>query len=62
LKALPLPKCIDHHRVVDDQVDGHQRVDDLGVTCRLLGGAAHGRQIDDGRHAGEILHQHPAGR
>ncbi len=49
---------VDHDRVVDDEIDGHQRVDLRRVAAELFHGVAHGREIDDGRHAGEILHQH----
>ncbi len=51
--------AVDLHRVVDDQVDGNQRVDPLRVGPLPRHGVAHGGQIDHGRHPGEILHQHP---
>jgi hypothetical protein len=47
------------HRVVDDQLGGGQRVDPGGVAAELGHGVAHGGQVDHGRHAGEVLHQHP---
>ena len=47
------------HGVVDDQLGGLQRVDAFGVAAQFDDGVAHGGQIDDGRHAGEVLHQHP---
>ena len=49
---------IDHDRVIDDQVDRHQRIDLLRVAAQLGHRIAHGGQIDDAGHAGEILHQH----
>ncbi len=52
---------IDHHRMVDDQIDRHQRVDARRVAAERHHGVAHGSQIDHRRHAGEILHQDPGG-
>ena len=46
------------HRVVDDEVDGDQRIDALGVAAELDHRIAHRGEIDDGGHAGEVLHQH----
>ncbi len=51
-------EIVHHHRVVDDEVDGHQRIDLLRIGAELGGRVAHGRQIDHRRHAGEVLHQH----
>ena len=48
-------------RMVDDQVHGDERVDLLRIAAEPGNGRAHGCQVDDGRHAGEILHHH-AGR
>ena len=50
---------VDLHRVVDHQVDRHQRVDLLRIAAEPLHGASHGRQIDHARHAGEVLQDHP---
>ena len=49
---------VDDHRVIDDEIDRHQRIDLLGVAAEVLHGVAHGREVDDGRNAGEVLHQH----
>ncbi len=46
------------HAVVDDQIDGHQRLDELRGLARGLHRVAHRRQIDDQRHAGEVLQEH----
>ncbi len=54
-------ELVDHHRVVDHQVDRRQRVDFLRIATGLGHGGAHGGEIDHRRHAGEILHQY-AGR
>ncbi|MCY1558347.1 hypothetical protein D9M68_952710 [compost metagenome] len=51
---------VDLHRVVDHQVDRHQRLDLLGVLAHLLGHVAHRGQVGQQRHPGEVL-QHHAG-
>ncbi len=50
---------VDHHRVVDHQVDRRQRIDLVRVAAELGHGVAHGGEVDHRRHAGKILHQHP---
>ena len=57
-RVLPAEK-VDLHRVVDHQVDRHQRVDLLRVAAEPPHGASHGRQIHHARHAGEVLQDHP---
>ena len=55
---------IDLHRVIDDQVARDERVDLLGagfVAGHAHDGLAHGGQVDDGRYAGEVLQNDPAG-
>ena len=54
-------ECVDHHRVIDDQIDRGLRVDFFGIAAKRHQPVAHRCQIDHRRHAGEILHQH-AGR
>jgi hypothetical protein len=49
---------IHHDRVVDNQIDRRKRVDLLRISAELRHSRPHGRQIDDCRHAGKILHQH----
>ena len=46
---------VDHHRVVDDEVDGHQRLDRLGILAHVGGHVAHRREVGEQRHAGEVL-------
>jgi hypothetical protein len=53
------PVDVDLDRVVDDQVDGHERVDARGVAAQRAGRVAHGREVDDAGYAGEVL-QHDA--
>ena len=51
-------EIVDHHRVVDDEIDRRQRIDLLRVAAELLHRVAHGGEVDDRGHAGEVLHQH----
>ncbi len=51
-------EAIDLHAVVDDEAGRHQWVDACGVATQLGHGIAHGRQVDHGRYAGEVLQQH----
>ncbi len=37
------------------RLNGNQRVDSPGIPPQALHGVSHGGQIDQGRHAGEIL-------
>ncbi len=60
-EGLGVAEFVDHHRVVDHQVDRDQRVDLGGIAAKLGDRIAHRRQIDHAGHAGEILQQH-AGR
>ena len=46
---------IDLHRVVHDQVHRHQRLDDLRIPAHPGGDAAHGGQVRQQGHAGEVL-------
>jgi hypothetical protein len=48
-------ELVDLHGVVDHEVDRHERVDLLRVAARAPHGGAHGGEVDDGRHAGEVL-------
>ena len=50
---------VDDHRMIDDEIDRNQRIDLVGIAAEMAHGVTHGGQIDDGGHAGEILHQHP---
>ena len=37
---------------------GCKRIDALGIAAELHDAVAHRRQVDDARHAGEVLQQH----
>ena len=49
---------VDLHRVVDDEVDGDERVDAAGIAAPAGNRVAHRGQVDDGRDAGQVLHDH----
>jgi hypothetical protein len=51
---------IDLNRVIDDEVDGLERIDARGGAAEADDGVAHGGEVDDCGHAGEILQQHSA--
>ena len=53
---------VDLHRVIDDQLGRRQRIDLVGIAAELDHRFAHRGEVDDGRHAGEVLHDHAAGR
>jgi hypothetical protein len=46
---------IDLNRVVDDQIDGDERFDHFRFFIQARGGGAHGGEINQKRHASEIL-------
>src|SRR5262249_1950111 len=46
---------IDLHRVIDNQINRHERLDDLRVAAEPLHSAAHRREIDNERNSGEVL-------
>ena len=49
---------VDLHGVVDDQLDGHERVDLARVAAQLGHRVAHRGEVDDAGHAGEVLQDH----
>ena len=57
-KGLRTTELVDLHRMVDDQIDRRQRVDLVRVAAEVEHRLPHRGQIDDGRNAGQILHQH----
>ena len=58
LVRVAVAEEIHRHRVVDDEIDRHQRIDLLRLAAEVLHRIAHRGEIDHRRHAGEILHQH----
>ncbi len=61
LERLLATEAVDHHRMIDHQVHGRQGVDSLRIATRFGDRITHCREVDHGRHAGEVLHQHPRG-
>src|SRR5207247_8023888 len=55
LKGSRRTEEIHLHRVIDHQIDRHEWLNDFGVAAESLDCAAHRGQIDNQRHAGEIL-------
>ncbi len=58
VERILLAVVIDHDGVVHHQVHGHQRLDLLGVLAQLGSHAAHGGQVGQQRHTGEVLQHH----
>jgi hypothetical protein len=54
-------EVVGDHRVVDDELGRRERVDLRRVAAEVLHRLAHGGEVDDAGHAGEVLHDH-AGR
>ena len=46
--------------MVDDQVDGNQRIDLLGVSSQCIHGVPHGRKVHDGRYPCKVLKNDPS--
>ncbi len=53
---------VDLHGVVDHHIGLDLGIDDFGVPAQILHRIAHGGEIDDARHAGEVLHHHSGRR
>ena len=49
-------------RMVDHEVDGDERVDLLRTPAERLDAVPHGGEVDDTRHAGEVLEEDPGRR
>ena len=62
LQCIGRGEAIDLHAVIDHQIGGNQRIDFVGVPAEPLHRAPHGRQIDHGRYASEILQHNPRGQ
>ncbi len=61
LERVGAAEHVDDHRVVDDQLGRGERVDLGRVAAELGDRLAHGGEVDDTGHTGEVLHDH-AGR
>ena len=49
---------VDHDRMVDDELGRDERVDAARIAPELRHRVPHRREVDDGRHAGKVLHDH----
>ena len=58
LERQPLGEHVDLDRVVDHQLDRHERVDPRRIAAQVVHGVAHRGEVDDRGDAGEVLHQH----
>ena len=61
LERARVAEFVDHNRVVDNQINGVQRVNLLCVATQRLDAVAHRSKVNNRRNAGEVLHQN-AGR
>ena len=59
LKGVADTGIIDLNRVIDHQIDRHQRLNQLGVFVQRGHRRTHGRQIDQQGYAGKILQDNP---
>ena len=60
-ERLGRAEVIDHHRVVDDEIDRRERIDAAGVAAEGGHRGAHRGEVHHRGYARKILHQH-AGR
>ena len=61
LEGARVAEDVNLHRVVDDQLGRSERVDLGRVAAERDDGLTHGRQVDNTRHAGEVLHDDAGG-
>ncbi len=54
-KGVGAPREVHLHRMVDDQVDRDEGLDHLRLPAHPGYRGAHGREVDEERHAGEVL-------
>ena len=57
-QRLGRAEVVDDDGMVDDEIDGNERIDLVGIAAELVHRVAHRGEIDDRGNAGEILHQH----
>src|SRR5262249_34372816 len=58
LEGIGLPEVVDLYRMIDNQLHRLQRIDLRRVAAQSNDAVAHRGQVDDARHAGEVLQQH----
>ena len=62
LEGLGRAEDVGDDGVVDDHLGRSERVDLGGVAAEVGHGLTHRGEVDDARHAGEVLHDHAGGR
>src|SRR6266700_1012531 len=62
VERLACAEFIDLNRMVDHEFHRLKRIDQGGITTKLLHGVAHGGEIDHAGYSGEILQKDAAGR
>ena len=58
-KRVGRSPLVDLHGVVDHERDRHEGLDDAGVAVQALDRGAHRGEVDEQRHAGEVLEDDP---
>ena len=61
-QRIQRPERVDLNRVVDDKIDGNQRIDLFRIAPHAVHRTSHGRKIDDGRDARKILQHDSRGQ
>src|SRR5690348_17554733 len=61
MEGVGRAELIDLNGMVDDKLRRLQRIDRIRIAAEALHGITHRGKIDDGRNAGEVLHQHTRG-
>ena len=62
LKRVAAAEVVHLNRVIDDELDGLQRVDAIGIAAEANHAVAHRGKIDHAGDAGEVLEEDPRGR
>ncbi len=62
LERVGRSEHVDLDGVIDHELGGYERVDLVRVAFHLDDRVAHRGEVDDRRHAGEVLHHDPRGR
>ena len=60
-ESVAVAESVDLHGVVNDEFRREERIDALGIAAHFDDGFAHGGEVHDGGHAGEILQEDAGG-
>src|SRR3974377_2042672 len=61
LEGARIAKAVDHHGMVDHEIDGDERINLCGIAMKGIHRIAHCGKVDHRGHAGEVLHQYARG-